>query len=298
MHSPQPGRDVRAPIIERPDSLSLDSNVVLRTGHEMPLLGLGTWMLTTHTAESVQHALELGYRMVDTSADYLTQPGVGHAVRRHSAPRESLFIVMKVEENDDGHAATVKNLDDLKLAYADLVLIHRAPKKGVGEKVFRGLMRARDEALVRDIGVCSYKIEQLRELADATGEMPAVHQIEWSPFGHSLDMLNFCRAHGIVVQAYSPLTRGKRLGDKRLGELARKHGKTPAQIILRWNLEWGVVPMPKAYRVDHQCENLELFDFDLDAVDMATLDGMNEQFSALDKLDYLPEPAGQRGKDQ
>ena len=296
MNSPQRRQRDLPPVIERPDSLAANSNVVLRTGNQMPLLGLGTWMLTTHTAESVQHALELGYRMVDTSADYMTQPGIGRAMRRHPAPRESIFIAMKVEENEDGYKATVKNLEELKLAYADLVLIHRAPKKGVGEDIFRGLMRARDEGLVRNIGVCSYKIEQLVELANATGEMPAVHQIEWSPFGHSLDMLNFCRAHGVVVQAYSPLTRGKRLGDKRLGELAQKHGKSPAQIILRWNLEWGVVPMPKAYRVDHQCENLDIFDFELDAVDMATLDGLNEQFSALEKLEYLPEPQEQGGK--
>jgi len=275
------------PIVARPDSLSAQSNVVLRTGSEMPLLGLGSWMLTTHTAEAVQHALELGYRMIDTSADYLTQPGIGRALRRHAAPRDSLFIVIKVEEKEDGYAATVRNLEELKLAYADLVLIHRAPKNGAGEKVWRGLMRARDEGLARNIGVCSYKASQLTELADATGEMPAVHQVEWSPFGHSLDMLTFCRAHGVVLQAYSPLTRGKRLSDERLENLARKHGKSPAQIILRWNLEWGVVPIPKAYREDHQRENLDIFDFELDAMDMAALDGLNERFSALDKLEYL-----------
>ena len=288
MSTPQPNihRALR-PVVVRPDSLSAESNVVLRTGNEMPLLGLGTWMLTTHTAESVQHALELGYRMVDTSADYMTQPGIGRALRRHAAPRDSLFIVIKVEETEDGYDATVKNLEELKLAYADLVLIHRAPEKGVGEDVWRGLMRARDEGLARDIGVCSYKIAQLAELEQITGEMPAVHQIEWSPFGHSFDMLTFCRAHGIVLQAYSPLTRGRRLGDERLVELAKKHGKSPAQIILRWNLEWGVVPMPKAYREDHQRENLDVFDFELDAMDMAALDDLNERFSALDKLEYL-----------
>jgi 2,5-diketo-D-gluconate reductase A len=288
MSAPQPNvRRALRPVVVRPDSLHAESNVVLRTGNEMPLLGLGTWMLTTHTAEAVQHALELGYRMIDTSADYMTQPGIGRALRRHSAPRDSLFIVIKVEETEDGYEATVKNLDELKLAYADLVLIHRAPEKGVGEDVWGGLMRAREEGLARDIGVCSYKIAQLTELAQITGEMPAVHQIEWSPFGHSLDMLTFCRAHGIVLQAYSPLTRGKRLVDERLGALAKKHDKSPAQIILRWNLEWGVVPMPKAYREDHQRENLDIFDFELDALDMAALDGLNERFSALEKLEYL-----------
>ena len=227
-----------------PGALTPESNVRLRDGREMPVLGLGSWMLTTHTAESVMHAFELGYRMVDTSADYHTQPGIGRAIQRSVVPRESLFISMKVEENEDGYAATVKNLQELKLAYADLVLIHRAPKDNVGEKVWRGLMRARDEGLTRTIGVCSYKVAQMQALADQTGEMPAVHQIEWSPFGHSLDMLNFCRANDIVVQAYSPLTRGKRLDDERLAAIAVKHRKTPAQGILRWHLQHGVVPLP------------------------------------------------------
>jgi 2,5-diketo-D-gluconate reductase A len=268
-------------------SLTLESNVPLRNGREMPVLGLGSWMLTTHTAESVMHAFELGYRMVDTSADYHTQSGIGRAIQRSALPREALFISMKVEENEDGYEATVRNLQEIKLAYADLVLIHRAPKTNVGEEVWRGLMRARDEGLARNIGVCSYKIAQIQALADQTGEMPAVHQIEWSPFGHSLDMLNFCRAHDIVLQAYSPLTRGKRLGDERLAGIAMKYGKTPAQVILRWNLQHGVVPLPKAYREDHQRQNVAVFDFELDAADMAALDGLNERFSALGELEYL-----------
>jgi diketogulonate reductase-like aldo/keto reductase len=253
----------------------------------MPIIGLGSWMLTSHTAEAVQRALELGYRLVDTSADYMTQPGIGKAIRNFNQPRESLYLAMKVEPEENGYDATRRNLDELKLDYADLVLIHRAPEKGVGEKLWEQLMRARAEGLTRDIGVCSYKIQQLRALGENTGEMPAVHQLEWSPFGHSLDMLSFCRAQDIVLQAYSPLTRGKRLKDESLAGMALKHGKSPAQLILRWNLQHGVVPIPKAYREDHQRENLYIFDFALDDIDMGTLDGLNEQFSALEKLEYL-----------
>jgi len=279
-------RDVPRP---RPpaEELTPASVITLRTGREMPVIGLGTWMLTSHTTESVQHAFELGYCMVDTSSDYMTQPGIGKALRRYDRPRASLFISMKVEPEDNGYEATRRNLEELKLAYVDLVLIHRAPEKGVGEKLWEQLMRARADGLTRDIGVCSYKIEQLKTLAESTGEMPAVHQLEWSPFGHSLDMLSFCRAQEIVLQAYSPLTRGKRLKDERLVEIAGKYGKSPAQVILRWDLQHGVVPIPKAYREDHQRQNLDIFDFVLDDIDMGTLDGLNEQFSALEKLDYL-----------
>jgi diketogulonate reductase-like aldo/keto reductase len=269
------------------EGLGLESTISLRTGNQMPLLGLGSWMLTTHTVEAVQHALELGYRMIDTSADYLTQPGIGRALRRSSVPRDEIFVVMKVEEDENGYEATIKNLEELKLAYADLVLIHRPPEKGIGEDIWRGLLRARDEGLTRDIGVSSYNIPQMKQLGEICGELPAVNQIEWSPFGHSLDMLSFCRANDIVVQAYSPLTRGKRLGDARLVELARRYGRSPAQLILRWNLQHGVVPLPKAYREDHQRQNLDLFGFELDERAMAAMDAMNEHYSALEKLDYL-----------
>lgn len=269
------------------ESLTADSNLMLRSGNEMPVIGLGTWMLTSHTPESVQHAFEIGYRMVDTSSDYMTQPGIGKAMRRYGDGRESLYIVMKVEPEENGYDATRRNLEELKLAYANLVLIHRAPEKGVGEKLWEQLLQARADGLTRDIGVCSYKIEQLKTLGENTGELPAVHQIEWSPFGHSLDMLSFCTAREIVLQAYCPLTRGKRLKDERLAEIAARHGKSTAQVILRWNLQHGVVPIPKAYREDHQRDNLDIFDFVLDENDMGTLDGLNEHFSALEKLEYL-----------
>ncbi len=259
----------------------------LRSGDAMPALGLGSWMLTSHTRDAVERALELGYRMIDTSGDYHTQNGIGHAIRGSAIPRAELFVVTKVEPETDTYEATVENLKEMGLAYADLVLIHRAPDKGVGESEWRGLMRARDEGLARNIGVCSYRVDQLQSLAQVSGEMPAVHQLEWSPFGHSLDMLNFCEANDITVQAYSPLTRGKRLHDERLEEIASAHDRTPAQIILRWDLQHGVAPIPKAYREDHQRENIEVFDFELDAREMAALDALNERYSALEKLDYL-----------
>jgi diketogulonate reductase-like aldo/keto reductase len=275
----------RPPLASEP--LHRDSRIPLLSGNSMPVLGLGSWMLTSHTTEAVQHAFELGYRMVDTSADYMTQDGIGRAIRRFGAPRDSLFIVMKVEPEGNAYDATLRNLEELKLAYADLVLIHEAPEHGVGEPVWESLMRARDDGLTRDIGVCSYKIEQLKTLAQNTGEWPAVHQLEWTPFGHSLDMLSFCDAHEIALQAYAPLTRGKRLGDERLRDIARRRGKTPAQVMLRWNLQHGVAPIPKAYREDHQRENLDVFDFELDAADMGDLDALNESYSALEKLEYL-----------
>ena len=152
-----------------PPFLTLDSSRRLRTGREIPVLGLGTWMLTSHTRDMVANALRLGYRLIDTSGDYHTQAGIGEAIAELAPPRDEIYVVSKVETEQDAYQATCKNLEELGLDYLDLVLIHEAPDEGVGEDLWRGLMRARDEGKARDIGVCSYKIAQLQELMDLTG---------------------------------------------------------------------------------------------------------------------------------
>src|SRR4051794_12869378 len=131
-------------------------HITLASGRRMPVLGLGTWQLTLDTAGTVGHALDLGYRMIDTSGDYGTQPGVGEAVRRSSVPRAEIFLVTKVEEDDDSYEASQRNLDELGLDYVDLTLIHRPPKNNAGEQLWAGLIRARNEGLTRDIGVSNY----------------------------------------------------------------------------------------------------------------------------------------------
>src|SRR4051812_24383605 len=235
------------------------NKVRLHTGREMPVLGLGTWQLTLDTQGAVEHALEAGYRMVDTSGDYGTQPGVGAAIRGGSVARDEIFLVTKVEETDDAYEASQRNLDELGLDYVDLMLIHRPPERGAGEDLWAGLLRARAEGLARDIGVSSYSTNLMSRLFDGSGEMPAVNQIEWTPFGWSRDMLDFCNNEGIAIMAYSPLTRGDRLQDDRLEEMALSYDKTPAQLLLGWDLQRGVVPIPKANKTEHQRQNLEVF---------------------------------------
>jgi len=266
--------------------LSLRSKLPLRSGNNIPVIGLGTWQLEQDTADTIVRALELGYPMIDTSGDYGTQPGIGEGLRRKGIARSDFYLTTKVEETDDAYQATKQDLQELGLEYADLMLIHRPPARGVGEALWEGLIRARNEGLTRDIGVSNYSVDQIRKLADKTGEMPVVNQVEWSPFGYGKRMLAFCRENRIVIQAYSPLTRGKRLDDPRLARIAQRSGKTPAQILLRWNLQHGVVPLPKANRSEHLKENLDVFDFELDSKDMAALDGLNERYSALGKLPY------------
>lgn len=259
---------------------------MLATGREMPILGLGTWQLTDDTADAVLSALELGYRMLDTSGDYGTQPGIRDAIRRSGIPREEIFIVTKIEEDEDAYESARRNVAELGLDYADLILIHRPPPYGAGEELWEGLIRARDECVTSDIGVSNYSMDFIQTLVAATGEAPVVNQIEWSPFGWSEEMLRYCRDKDIIIQAYSPLTRGERLDEPILKEIAAACGKTPAQILLRWGVELGTVPIPKANRRDHQAENLNIFDFELSADEKAALASLNERYSALGALPY------------
>ena len=253
----------------------------------MPLLGLGTWHLNHQTADTIQQALAAGYRLIDTSGDYHTQRGIGEAIRVSGLPRNEIFVVTKIEDTDDAYDATRRNLAELKLDHADLVLIHRPPHRGVGEVLWQELRRAKRDGLTRDIGVSNYSIEQIEELVYRTGELPAVNQIEWTPFGHSPRMLDFCHDNGIVIQAWSPLTRGQRLNDDKLVAMAARYGRTPAQLLIRWNIQLGVVPLPKSNHLPHLRDNLHVFDFEISQPDMAKLRTLNEHYSALAGLQYL-----------
>jgi diketogulonate reductase-like aldo/keto reductase len=265
---------------------SHESRVPLSSGREMPCMGFGTWQLRHHTAETVHAALDAGYRMFDTSGDYHTQRGIGDALRASGLHRSDYFIVTKVEENEDAYDAVRRNLAELRLDYADLVLIHRPPDKGVGEVRWQELRRAKRDRLTRDIGVSNYTLELIEELVYRTGELPVVNQIEWTPFGHSPRMLDFCHDNGIIIQAWSPLTRGTRLNDDKLTAMAARYGRTPAQLLIRWNLQLGVVPIPKANELAHLRDNLHVFDFEILPPDMVKLRALNEHYSALGTLLY------------
>lgn len=263
------------------------STVKLHSGNEMPALGLGTWQLTKDTAGTVAYALGIGYRMIDTSSDYRTQPRIGEAIRNSNVNRESIYVVTKVEETDDSYKRTKSNLRELGLDFADLLLIHRPPFRGAGERLWEGLIQAKEEGLIRDIGVSNYSIDLINNLIEASDAIPAVNQIEWSPFGHSEEMKQYCERNKIIIQAYSPLTRAKRLDDEWLLAIAQRHHKTAAQILIRWNIEQGYVPLPKANQRQHLEENIDVFDFELPESDIIELNNFNQLFSSLTYLPYI-----------
>jgi 2,5-diketo-D-gluconate reductase A len=252
----------------------------------MPVLGLGTWQLLDDTAGTVLSALELGYRLIDTSSDYGTQPGIGEAIKRSSLERQNIYLTTKAEETDDAYERTKANLQELGLEYVDLMLIHRPPRRGAGEGLWEGLIQAKNEGLTRDIGVSNYSVALIQRLIKASGEVPAVNQIEWSPFGYSERMRKYCAENKIIIQAYSPLTRGERLGDKTVSQVAEKYGKSPAQILIRWSLQQETVPIPKANQRKHLEEDINVFDFEITNEDMKLLNNLNEGYSYFGFLPY------------
>lgn len=240
----------------------------------MPALGLGTWQLD-RAAEAVEDALEIGYRMIDTSGDYGTQPAVGEGVASSSLPREEIFLVTKVEEYEDAYESSRSNLEELGTDRVDLMLIHRPPPSGAGEELWEGLLRARRDGLTREAGVSNYSTEQVERLAES-GERPVVNQVRWSPFDHDPELLEDARRTGVVLQAYSPLKWGGADGGA-LAEIGRRHGKTPSQVTLRWCVQLGVVPIAKAGSAEHRRENVDIFDFELDDAEMSAIGKLNRR---------------------
>jgi 2,5-diketo-D-gluconate reductase A len=264
------------------------TTLTLAGGSEMPALGLGTWQLTgDEAAAGVEHALGIGYRLIDTSGDYGNQPQIAEALRASSVSRDEVFLVSKVEEDEDAYASTRDKVHELEVERLDLCLLHRPPPSGAGEALWEGLIAAKADGLTLQIGVSNYSSAQIDRLIEATGECPAVNQVEWSPFGYSDELLDHASRNQIVIQAYSPLTRRERLGDETLRELGSRHGKTPAQVLLRWSLQVGAAPVPKAASPAHREENVNVFDFELDDAEMRRLAELNEHYSALAGLPYV-----------
>ena len=260
----------------------------LHTGNTIPVIRLGTWQLTPNTSQTIIKALGMGYPMIDTSGDYSTQPGIGQGIKQSGVSRDNFYLVTKVEETNNAYDATLKNLKELDLEYVDLMLIHRPPPTGFGAELWEGLIKAKKEGLVKDIGVSNYSIAQIESLAHASGEMPTVNQIEWSPFGYSPEMLKFAQKHNLIIQAYSPLTRGQQLNHPKLNQIAAQHQRIPAQILLRWNIQLGTVPLPKANSINHLQQNLNIFDFELSEAEMQALQELNTESSSLgSKLQYV-----------
>jgi diketogulonate reductase-like aldo/keto reductase len=251
--------------------------IELSSGFFMPLLGLGTWKMTdgAETKDAVLEALRIGYRHIDTAKMYGNEKSVGEAVRESGVPREEIFVTTKLLPSDifRSREAFEESLSRLGLAYIDLYLIHW-PAPMMPKTVWPALERLYEEKLARSIGVSNYSVDDLDELAAYARILPSVNQIKCSPFDHDATLTSYCQAHGIVVEAYSPLTRGSSLGDPRITAIATAHAKTPAQVMLRWCIEHSFVTIPKSFNPDRMLENMDIFDWSLEPQELAALDSI------------------------
>ncbi|HLD06722.1 MAG TPA: aldo/keto reductase [Candidatus Nanoarchaeia archaeon] len=260
--------------------LTLTSTLTLNNGVQIPVLGFGTWKLSGNEAkEAVLHALQAGYRHIDTAAIYGNEQEVGEAIRESGIPRKDIFITTKLWNDDHDHIeeAFQKSLQRLGVDYVDLYLMHwpvehrRVMSWKVMEKLY-------SQKKCRAIGVSNFTIRHLQELLAQAKVVPAVNQFELSPYLSQPELVQFCKGKGIAVEAYSPLTRGRKLADPKLVAIAQKYGKTPAQILIRWPLQHGLVVLPKSATPERINENADVFGFEISKEDMKKLDAFNENF--------------------
>lgn len=249
----------------------------------MPTVGFGTWQIDNNLAQDiVVQAIDSGYRLIDTAAIYRNEEGVGRGIESSSLKREEIFLATKVWNADQGYDATLRAMDSslskLKVSYVDLYMIHwPAPKLDKYVASWKALMRLRKEGLARSIGVCNFTIEYLERLIGETGIVPAVNQIELHPHFQQKELRAFHEKHNIITEAWSPLARAKIFSDKIIMDIANKHQKTPAQIILRWHFENAIVAIPKSANSARILENYDIFDFSLTADDLALLSTVDDK---------------------
>lgn len=253
--------------------------VELNNGALIPQVGLGVWQSGGATKKAVAAALAGGYRHVDTAAVYGNEAAVGAAVNESGIPREQLFVTTKLWNSDHGFDKALRALDTslkrLHLDYVDLYLMHW-PVQGLRLDTWRAFEQLVADGRARSIGVSNFMVPHLRELQGAAQVLPAVNQIELSPFLQRRDTVALCRTLGIRLEAYSPLTRGQRLAHPTVTAIAAELGKSPAQVLLRWGLQQDFIILPKSVTPERIAQNAALFDFELPAGAMQRLAGLEE----------------------
>ncbi|WP_139892220.1 aldo/keto reductase [Bacillus sp. D386] len=260
---------------------NLKDTVTLHNGVEMPWLGLGVFKVQEgeEVIQSVKAAIQNGYISIDTAAIYGNEEGVGQAIKESGVPREDLFITTKLWNSEQGYESTLKAFDEsmekLGLDYLDLYLIHW-PGKDKYKETWKAFEKLYKDGRVRAIGVSNFLIHHLEDLISTAEIKPMVNQVEFHPHLTLEDLRAFCKKEGIQLEAWSPLKRGELLDNPVLKEIAEKHNKSVAQVILRWDLQHGVVTIPKSIKEHRIIENSQVFDFELSPEEMDRIDQLNE----------------------
>jgi diketogulonate reductase-like aldo/keto reductase len=267
----------------------LQGTIELSNGNEMPYLGLGTFGAKDgkEVFDAVSYALEIGYRHIDTAAMYDNEEGIGKAIKASGIPREEIFLTSKLWNSDQGYENALKAFDEslnrLQTDYLDLYLIHW-PVPGKYKDSWKALEHLCRNGKAKSIGVSNFLQHHLEDLMLEAESMPTVNQVEFHPYLVQPGLQNFCKDNGIQYEAWSPIMKGKATDIDLLEELADKYGKSPVQIVLRWDLQKGVVTIPKSAHKKRIKENADIFDFELSREDV-------KQIDALDKNERIgPDP--------
>jgi len=260
--------------------MDITSKVTLNNGVEMPWLGLGVFRLKEdgEVEKAVKTALQLGYRSIDTAAAYHNEAGVARGIKESGISRTEIFITTKVKNDQQGYKSAMdafyQSLEYLQTDYIDLYLIHW-PQGKESLHTWRAMEELYEKGLIRAIGVSNFKVHHLEYLMTACKVIPAVNQVEFHPKHSQPGLLEFCKKHQIQLEAWSPLIAGEAFKIPVIKKLASKYGKSPAQVVLRWDLQKGVVTIPKSGNPERIAANAQIFDFELEKADMDKLDALN-----------------------
>ena len=251
--------------------------VEMNDGRSIPVIGFGVWQVPDDVVvDATLKALEVGYRHIDTAYLYLNERGVGEALRRSGLNRDDIFVTTKVWNTDHGYDETLRAFDKstglLGIDEVDLYLIHwPTPARDIYLDSWRALIRLREEGRARSIGVSNFHEAHLRKIIDETGVIPAINQIELHPWLPQAHMRDIDARLGIKTEAWSPLGSGRLIDDPVIAEVAAKHGKSPAQVMVRWSIQLGNIVLPKSVTPERIEQNIDVFDFVLDDADMAAI---------------------------
>jgi 2,5-diketo-D-gluconate reductase A len=259
------------------------THLTFNDGRTIPQVGLGVWQTPNDTAvQVVKTALDAGYRHIDTAAAYRNEKGVGEGIKASGLSREDVFVTTKLWNDNQGHDETLvaaeKSLGRLGLEYLDLYLIHwPAPAKGLYVESWKALVRLQQEGRVKSIGVSNFAAEHLDRIIGETGVAPAINQIELHPRFQQRALREANTARGVLTESWSPLGQGQLLSDPVIAGIAARHGKTPAQVIIRWHVDSGLVVIPKSVTPERIVQNFGVFDFQLDEADKAAIAGLDSE---------------------